>query len=321
MKHAKTIQLYLMDGKPTGRIKASLANWTGMVIKIPRIALESCSKDAIGTRRSYFNYSGVYFLFGEADEAEGLVDDISASKGVVYIGQANSRKNGEGILNRLVEHRRNPDKSYWKEAVVLTTSNNSLSSTEISYLENRFCQMAKEADRYQVKNSTEPSLGNISEEKESELEEFIEYAQLVVGSLGFKVFTPMVETPIFSSTQASEVGIGQKKAALNQNTILYLKRAGNKSKKEIVAQGQQTSDGFVLLKGSEIERIDSSSVQPKIKALRQTAKIDVNNILQEDILFGSPSYAGSFVLGTTCNGQERWKNEQGVSLRDLEESI
>lgn len=31
----KTIQLFLMDGDATGRIKASLTNWTGLVYSLP----------------------------------------------------------------------------------------------------------------------------------------------------------------------------------------------------------------------------------------------------------------------------------------------
>ena len=57
------------------------------------------------------------------------------------------RKNGEGILNRLQEHKRNPEKDYWTEAVVFTTSNNSFGPTEISYLENRFCNLAIAANQ------------------------------------------------------------------------------------------------------------------------------------------------------------------------------
>lgn len=96
--------------------------------------------------------SGVYFLFGMSDET---------SRGVVYIGQAGARKNGEGILNRLQEHKRNLDKDYWTEAVVFTTSNNSFGPTEISCLENRFCNLAIEAKRYEVKNGNDPTPGNI----------------------------------------------------------------------------------------------------------------------------------------------------------------
>ena len=60
----------------------------------------------------------------------------TTGKPVVYVGQAGNRKNGEGILNRLLEHKRNPKEDYWTEAVVFTTSNNSFGPTEISYLEN-----------------------------------------------------------------------------------------------------------------------------------------------------------------------------------------
>ena len=73
---------------------------------------------------------------------------------------------------------------------MFTTTNNSFGPTEISYLENRFCNMAIEAGRYVVKNGNDPNPGNITEETESELEEFIDYAKIVMGTLGHKVFEP-----------------------------------------------------------------------------------------------------------------------------------
>ena len=155
----KSINLFLMDGDASGRIKCTLANWTGVAYKIPRTELDKCKE------RNDLKQSGVYFLFGTSDET---------GNGVVYIGQAGARKNGEGILNRLMEHKRNPEKDYWTEAIFFTTSNNSLGPTEISYLENRFCNLAIAANRYDVKNGNDPTQGNITEEKESEMEEFID---------------------------------------------------------------------------------------------------------------------------------------------------
>lgn len=32
----KSINLFLMDGEPNGRMKCTLANWTGVAYKIPR---------------------------------------------------------------------------------------------------------------------------------------------------------------------------------------------------------------------------------------------------------------------------------------------
>lgn len=50
-------------------------------------------------------------------------------------------------------------------------------------LEHRFYQLAKEANRYIVKNGNEPTLGNPTEEKQNESEEFIDYSKIFVGTL------------------------------------------------------------------------------------------------------------------------------------------
>ena len=175
----KSINLYLMDGSADGRIKCTLANWTGIAYRIPRTDIDLC-KD-----RDHLKQSGVYFLFGVSDET---------GEPVVYIGQAGERKNGEGILQRLQEHKKSSDKDYWTEAIVFTTSGNTFGPTEISYLENRFCTLAVEAKRYIVKNANDPTQGHVTEEKESELEEFIDYSRVIMGTLGHKVFTP-INTP------------------------------------------------------------------------------------------------------------------------------
>ena len=38
----KSINLFLMDGEASGRIKCTLAKWTGLAYKIPRIELDRC---------------------------------------------------------------------------------------------------------------------------------------------------------------------------------------------------------------------------------------------------------------------------------------
>ncbi len=295
-KRSKSINLFLMDGTANGRIKCTLTNWTGIAYKIPRTELDKCKN------REDLSQSGVYFLFGTSEDT---------GENVVYIGQAGIRKNKEGILCRLQEHKRNSDKDYWTEAVVFTTSNNSLGPTEISYLENRFCAISSDAKRYIVKNGNEPSIGNVTEEKESELEEFIDYAKVVMGALGHKVFEPLSEIrPIASESDASSTS----------EHILYLKRKSRKSGQTIEASCKQTSEGFVVLKGSHIETKDSSSIPPGIKEARQKADINTSEILQEDVLFHSPSYAAAFVIGGHANGLTEWKTSDGKTLKELDSS-
>jgi len=295
-KRSKSINLFLMDGTANGRIKCTLTNWTGIAYKIPRTELDKCKN------REDLSQSGVYFLFGTSEDT---------GENVVYIGQAGIRKNKEGILCRLQEHRRNPDKDYWTEAVVFTTSNNSLGPTEISYLENRFCAISVDAKRYIVKNGNEPSSGNVTEEKESELEEFIDYAKVVMGALGYKIFEPLSEIrPIALEPNES----------IPSERILYLKRKSRKSGQMIEASCRQTSEGFVVLKGSHIETKDSASIPPGIKEARQKAAIDTAKILQEDVLFHSPSYAAAFVIGGHVNGLTEWKTADGKTLKELDSS-
>lgn len=291
----KSINLFLMDGTPNGRMKCTLANWTGVAYKIPRTSIEKCLD------RGDLKQSGVYFLFGVSDDS---------GKPVVYIGQAGARKNGEGILNRLQEHKRNPDKDYWNEAVVFTTSNNSFGPTEISYLENRLCSLANSAERYEIKNGNNPTLGNITEEKESELEEFIDFAKVIMGTMGHKVFEPLISEP--------EPTIKNMSAQNETELELFLSRKSRKSTQTLKASCKQTNEGFVVLKGSLIKKIDSPSIQPGIKKARKNAIIDETGILQKDVIFRSPSYAAAFVIGGHVNGLTEWKTSDGTTLKELE---
>ena len=156
MKRSKNINMFLMDGEVTGIIKCTLSNWTGVIYKIPRIQLSDLKS------RDEMKQSGIYFLFGR---------DENKQKDVTYIGQATNRKNGEGVLLRVQEHTRDNHADYFNDVIILTTQNISFGPTEISYLENKFTQLAKDAGRFIVKNGNEPNSGNVTEEKQSELDE------------------------------------------------------------------------------------------------------------------------------------------------------
>lgn len=289
-ERGKNINLFLMDGDPSGRIKCTLANWIGVVYKIPRTELDACKG------RDDLSQSGVFFLFGTSDQT---------GEPVVYIGQAGVRKNGEGVLYRLQEHKRNPNKDYWVEAVVFTTSNNSFGPTEISYLENRFCKLATDAKRYLIKNGNEPNAGNITEEKECELEEFIDNAKIVMGALGHKVFEPL-------SQPLRPAPAEQPRPA--EEPLFYITRSGADAKCKL------THEGVVLLAGSLLRREVKPSCPAYTQALRAeyAAYLDAHFTLQRDILFKTPSGASAFVLGAPTNGYVEWKTAEGQSLKDIE---
>lgn len=288
--------MFLMDGEVTGKIKCTLSNWTGVIYKIPRIQLGDLKS------RDELKQSGIYFLFGRDEDKQ---------KDVTYIGQATTRKNGEGVLLRIQEHTRDTHADYFNDVIILTTQNNSFGPTEISYLENKFTQLAKEAGRYIVKNGNDPNPGNVTEEKESELDEIVENTLMIIGTLGYRVFVPMTKKVSQDLTD-------------NHSTYLYLKRKTKKSNKVIEATCERTTEGFVVLEGSQVEIKDSPYLPASLKEMRQNliaSRVIQDGVLKEKQLFSSPSYAAAFLLGMQTNGRTDWKNQDGRTLKELEELI
>ena len=293
MNSSKNLNIFLMDGDVTGRIKCTMPGWSGLAYKIPRIYLDKC-KD-----REQLKQSGVYFLFGKNNFDEDAV----------YIGQAGIRKNGEGVLFRVAEHLK--DDFYFNEAVMFTTSGNSWGPTEISYLENKFTNLAIDTNRYKVQNGNDPNPGNVTEEKEAELEIYVEQFKIMLGVLGYRIFVPLVKTPESVVEEHDD------------ELILGLSRKINRSQRNIEAYCKRTNEGFVVLAGSQIEETDSGSIPDVIKELRERCKQNneiKDGVLTRNYLFKSPSYAASFVLGMTTNGKVDWKTEDGTSLKMIEEN-
>lgn len=164
--------------------------------------------------------------------------------------------------------------------------------------------MAAEAGRYQTKNGNDPNPGNITEEKESELEEYIDYAKIVMGALGYKLFEPLRGKP---QAQASESD------SVSDEPVLYLTYS------QAQATGQRTAEGFVVFAGSRISlQLTKSAPAAVYKHRKRYAeKIDQQGTLLADLLFSSPSAAAAFVGGASLSGNALWKTEDGTSLGQL----
>ncbi len=166
--------------------------------------------------------------------------------------------------------------------------------------------MSLDANRYNVKNGNDPTPGNITEEKESELEEFIDYAKIVMGTLGHKIFEAIDATPV------QPAGVVTK----DEEPLLYLQTGKAK------ATGKRTSDGFVVYADSVVSLVATKSCPEAIIKRRESLseKIDANDKLTENLLFGSPSTAAAFVTYASANGNIMWKTADGKTLKDIESS-
>ena len=237
------------------------------------------------TDRDDLTSTGVYLLFGKDDNGDEQV----------YIGEA------ESILKRL--NQQLTQKDFWNEAIVFISKDENLNKAHIKYLENRLHDIATAAKRYKIENSIIPTRSSISESDRAEMEEFIEYIKMLVNTLGHKVFD-----------EKREFKLKQK-----QETF-FIKSARNAD-----GQGEPTSDGFVVFKGSKAAASIVNSMAPSFIKLRQKliddgVLVNQNEFFEfsDDYIFSSPSTAAVMVMGRNANGLIEWRNNEGKTLKEFE---
>jgi len=284
-KFAKSIQLFLMDSDPGGRIVCELSNWNGKAYKIPRKKISDCKE------RAELASTGVYILIGGKED--------HSSKPKTYIGET------ENILKRLTQHLK---KDFWTDAIVFFSQGDRLNKGHAKYLEATLYRAVKEAGRYEIENETIPSASSISEADQAEMEEFAECIFLLTTTLGIKVFDPILPQ---SSSEPEDTG----------RETLYLRGARGAN-----AQGEQTSDGFVVLKNSDAAANPVASYAGSFEKLRNeliqegviTQNEDGQFKFSQNQLFSSPSTAAAIVMGRNANGLIEWKSEKGIPLKEIE---
>lgn len=229
--------------------------------------------------------TGVYLLFGKDEEGKDLV----------YIGEA------ESILKRLNQHLNQKD--FWNETIVFISKDENLNKAHIKYLENRLHDIAKSAKRYKIENSITPTQSSISESDRAEMEEYIENIKMLVNTLGHKVFDEKRE---FKPKQKFET--------------FAIKAARGAD-----GQGEPTSDGFVVFKGSKaaatiVTSMTSNFILLRNKLINEGVLIDKGEYFEfpEDYIFSSPSTAAVMVMGRNANGLTEWKLKDGKTLKEFE---
>lgn len=279
MSFSKTIQMYIFDGNPNGRIMCELSNWNGRIYKISRNEISEFAK------RQDAENTGVYFLFGKNDD----------NSDTIYIGEA------EKMLSRLRQHLK--DANYWNDCIAVISKDNLLNKAHVKYLENKFYLMAQESSRAIIVNSTVPTCSSISEYDEAMLEEFMSNAKLLVNTLGYKVFDSIEETAIKQ----------------NQNELIFQIKAarGANAKGIIVADGFAVLKDSIIASNTT-PSISPNLKNLRDKLLVENI-IDNNFTFTKNYIFTSPSLAAAIVMGRNANGRTEWKTADHKSIKDFEE--
>ena len=113
------------------------------------------------------------------------------------------------------------------------------------------------------------------------------------------------------------------RTAANQPPLFFLKH----TKQTCEARGYPLNDGtksFVVLKGSEVSVKESNDKGGgvRVEMLKHcTLCGDEKYVLNEDLVFKTPSGASGACLGRSSNGYDVWKTEAGVTLKSYLENL
>lgn len=288
MQFGRKVTIYLADGSPSGIRHVEIANWSGQAIACPRSRLIELKNWHEAQR------PGVYFLF------EKQTSEIGDK---VYVGES------ENVVKRLTQQ--DKDQEFWNEVIIFTSKDENLTKAHVKYLESRITVLAKSADRYKVENGNTPTESLLPRSDKDAMEEFIHNLKIVLGTLGHKVLDPIkIQTQAFLETPK-----------LSQCIFSF-------SIKGLVAKGQQTDDGFVLFKDSQVTDAFNQSMPGRLVEMKEDwvksgtlVKSEDHYIVIKDVLLSSSSYAAALVAGTARSGPQSWINEKGQTLKSLEESL
>ncbi len=262
---AKTIQIYLPTGEPRGIRIADITTRLVLAVLIPR------SDFTAGKQRWELDHPGVYFLFGE---------DEDGAKPIVYIGQT------EDARKRFDSH--NKTKTFWKTAVLCVSKSQNFTQAHIRYLEWYCMQQAKAVGRYELDNGqVPPNSTHVTEPMVAELLDIFDTIRMLVSTLGYPVFEPIVKPSMPSH--------------------LFFVRGGGSD-----GTGELVEDGFVVFEGSlarmEVAPSGAQAVNPHRERLLAAGVMEERNgeyVFTQDFLFSSPSTAAAVVLGRSANRLDR----------------
>jgi len=278
----QTIQIYLPGGDPQGIRVAEITTRIIQVLDVPRALLPEFLK------MDEARQVALYFLVGAAED--------DADQPEVYIGQTGD------LHGRLPIHNR--EKDFWERALVVISRTQSLTQTHGLLLEWNCIQAVRDAGRYRDLNGNSGSRPHAPPPLVADCDEILDTASTLLATLGHPMFTR------FDSATTSNT---------DHDEIFYC----NGSSAD--GRGRLTSEGFVVLAGSSgrkdvVDSIVGHRDERRRKELVENGICRVEGdrmVFVKDFLFGSPSVAGSAVMGRSCNGWIEWKDAEGRTLDEL----
>lgn len=217
-------------------------------------------------------------------DRHGVYFLLDKAKERIYVGQTTTG------IHRIEEHNRS--KEFWDVAILFLADNKTFNLDSISGLEKFLIEKVKETGMYQVQNSVVPKF-LIDAFDLPTIQDFYADISLIMESLGYPLEKPEKE---------------------KIDEVVYHCVRKTADAKMTVRKGE-----YVVLKGSKLNSVESSSMHSSLSVLRgkliSEGKLKKETMeLLEDVAFSSPSAAAVFVYGASANGWSEWADDKGVTI-------
>jgi Domain of unknown function (DUF4357) len=277
----RSIQIFLVDGSPSGLMVASIHGWTGSVL----VSTQSTFGRLL--KRQEIDRTGIYILSGPDPE-----DSLRMR---TYIGEA------DNVRERIAKSA--GERGFWEHAVVITTSDEALTKGHVRYLEARMLELAKLAGRATLDNSQipEPDRRRLPEADRANMESFLSSLRILLPVIGLDF---LKDRPV--------TNLKEQPSAQND---LHIAKFEIRHKSGAKAFAAEINGEFLVLQGSEARR-DTQNVGQgyrnlKMELINHGVLSASDNLSMFKFLksyaFTSPSAAASVVLDRNANGRSEWK--------------
>ena len=280
--------------KQFGRsVEISEATSSLLVYRIPYQNLNAGSEEPIKIKNKFI----VYILFGE--NKSGL--------DVIYVG-----KSTNGLKNRPTSHEDKYDN--WTCCYVLTQleEHTFFNDGIIQYIENEINKRVNDVAHYQNTTKT-TNAGTANNFDMEDCAEYLKKAYMMLDVLGLDLLT------FYSDSNDGAYASNAEDASAELSDIVpdgiyhlswKLKRWGNKTAK---GKMQVAGGKYIVLTGSDVCPNEGNGLLDAVRIKRESANI-MDDKLQEDVVFNSPSGAAGFITGGSANGWQVWKTADGQMI-------
>lgn len=285
---AKVFQIFVPDNTLVSRIISCETQVTELYV------IDRADKKFFAEYASELNKPALYIL-------------VNRDRKQLYVGET------DDSVKRLRNHEA---KDFWTEAIVFHSTGDTLSTTEVKWLEAKTYETLNTLGYYDMsENKQTPQFPPLKRHQIYTLEPIFEEAKNYICAAGFDIF---LKKKVHEVKQQAIVFPEQEPAATapqGQVISCYLTRNAD-------AHGMfNTSDqSLTVLKGSmvnpsHVNKISEAGRKRREQLLAEyTEERNGGRVVIKDVHFETPSGAAMFCVGGSSNGWQEWKDEEGREL-------